>query len=386
MNMKSIHLLSFSFAIQFHSFYGFAVLKLRSTDWSALRQSKQDLLQNVDMNAMNVTATYRFMRSSLPVWIQHGLRDSGFLRALLDSSVLAVIPSVLEQHPESLCNFLVLSSRRAWADALSSILPEKWRPTIISSKVHFQRFQYGSHARQVIDYMKPCGRENQGLVLFVHGGAWGSGFPELYRLIAKPFIDRDMSVAILGYRTYPSSDVWGQVEDLQNAIAYIQKAIRPDDISLVGHSSGSHISILTLLTTEVPVDRFVALSGVYDIPSHYKFESRRGIERVSPLAPACGYNLKAWKQCSPTRLIIKGFGNALPPMLIIHGALDTTVPFTSSMELVHNLHLYHDERGKYELDILSGVGHAETVLQLMFGGTVQCRAIDWIIQNRHSFR
>jgi acetyl esterase/lipase len=61
------------------------------------------------------------------------------------------------------------------------------------------------------------------LVAFVHGGAWGSGFPAMYRLVAKPFLNKGMTVAILGYRTYPTTDVKGQVDDLEQALESLRR-------------------------------------------------------------------------------------------------------------------------------------------------------------------
>jgi hypothetical protein len=51
------------------------------------------------------------------------------------------------------------------------------------------------HRRQVVQVMHPTvysGKETDlktanKLVAFVHGGAWGSGFPAMYRLVAKHF-------------------------------------------------------------------------------------------------------------------------------------------------------------------------------------------------------
>ncbi len=40
------------------------------------------------------------------------------------------------------------------------------------------------------------------LTLFIniekHGGAWGSGSPWIYRLVASPFLEKNMVVAVVG--------------------------------------------------------------------------------------------------------------------------------------------------------------------------------------------
>jgi acetyl esterase/lipase len=157
-----------------------------------------------------------------------------------------------------------------------------------------------------------------------------------------------------------------------------------NDVTLIGHSSGAHISMLGLLSGLLThVDRFVGLSGVYDIPSHYNFERGRGVERISPLAPACGGSLDTWRKNSPTRLVVgesrKEQLDHLPPILICHGGIDTTVSYSSSVDFVDALHSASDVlRNSCSLRILPHVGHSETAIHLMFGGETQDVVVDWM--------
>ena len=79
----------------------------------------------------------------------------------------------------------------------------------------------------------------------------------MYRLAATPFLEANMAVAIVGYRTYPDGNVQNQVDDLELASTFIATRYphlskRPDfvdknewiGVSLVGHSSGTHIAML----------------------------------------------------------------------------------------------------------------------------------------------
>jgi len=211
------------------------------------------------------------------------------------------------------------------------------------------------------------------------------------RLCATPFLKENMSVAMVGYRTYPTADVAGQVDDLERALQYLRVQYpHYHDATLIGHSSGAHIAALGLLNKRMvaAVDRFIGLSGVYDIPSHYKFEAGRGVDRISPLAPACGGKLHAWKQTSPTRIIQKVSPQVLeqlPPILVCHGAVDTTVPYTSSIEFVETLCSSNPSpQSKISLQVFPDVEHSETVLQLMFGGDVQDQIVVWIRLNSGS--
>jgi acetyl esterase/lipase len=206
----------------------------------------------------------------------------------------------------------------------------------------------------------------------------------MYSLIAQPFLRAEKSVAIVGYRTYPTTDVDGQVNDLERAMDCLRREYPAvNDITLVGHSSGAHISMLGLLSGKLTVDRFVGLSGVYDIAAHYCFERGRGVERISPLAPACGGSLETWRRNSPTQLVATASDSldGLPPMLICHGGLDTTVPYSSSVNFVNAVHCVSNSlRQTCSLLILPDVEHADTAMHLMFGGETQEAVMDWVAQ------
>ena len=126
------------------------------------------------------------------------------------------------------------------------------------------------------------------MIFFVHGGAWGSGQPWFYRLIAIPFLELGFAVAIIGYRVYPlcgvppsnsnnnnnssSSNrdrggILTQVDDLELAFCKLVKEYPewccniPNQNNnkeeyhhlphlgtiVMGHSSGAHISLLWLV-------------------------------------------------------------------------------------------------------------------------------------------
>lgn len=86
-----------------------------------------------------------------------------------------------------------------------------------------------------------------------HGGAWGSGQAWQYRLVAQPFLDQGMAVAVVGYRTFPDGDMNDQVKDLEMAAQELTQQY-PDlctkqtelGVCLLGHSSGAHIAMSML--------------------------------------------------------------------------------------------------------------------------------------------
>ena len=155
-----------------------------------------------------------------------------------------------------------------------------------------------------------------GMVFFVHGGAWGSGKPWYYRLVAQSFLSLNMAVAIVGYRVYPDGDTASQVADLEAAQLELTRLFpdlcgphrkkRPIGFCVVGHSSGAHISMLLIVEQakrlfqgqneklelrlddddEKPFefgmrtlsDAIIGISGPYDISHHFDYEAARGVE------------------------------------------------------------------------------------------------------------
>ena len=363
--------------------------------------------------------SFRKWRDSLPVPLQPWMRDSGVLRILVDSILLPLsLPTICQEYPTAVEDFLRLSGVKSDAS----------RRMNNNDKVQLQQFRYGDHASNVIDLVSPQEEEdvtnNMPLIVFVHGGAWGSGFPSMYRLVAAPFVQDQQQVAILGYRTYPDASVPGQVSDVKQALTCLVEKFPNAPMILMGHSSGAHILSLALVTGQLRPEQngmdniigFIGMAGVYDIPSHYNYETQRGEDLVSPLSMACGESLSAWKSNSPTRLLLKSTkisidDNKRPnqqavlkqqqleywkaqksklPILICHGTHDTTVPMSSSVAFVEAWNKALEKtmttsprRGASkstagELILLDGVEHSEMILQIMFGGPSRDVVRRWI--------
>lgn len=111
-----------------------------------------------------------------------------------------------------------------------------------------QMIRYGHHPSQVVHLWDNDSIHSNETIVFVHGGAWGSGYPGMYT---------------------GSTD---------------------HKYTLKAHSSGAHICSLAMTLGILPgssVDRFISLAGIFDIPEHYRFEIARDVSRFSPMVPAC---------------------------------------------------------------------------------------------------
>ena len=198
-------------------------------------------------------------------------------------------------------------------------------------------------------------QQQRRLIVFVHGGAWGSGQPWMYRLIAAPFLFRRgggssdddwsmpnspqqqsltpycYSVAVIGHRTYPDGPtLQEQVSDVRTALNVLIEQYSHlydhSNITVVGHSSGAHVALcmavdyikekLNVLQHKVdtnahipnehipvieslPFDSFCGISGPYDISHHFDYESARGVQELSPMKPVNGHTREAFRFNSP---------------------------------------------------------------------------------------
>jgi acetyl esterase/lipase len=342
----------------------------------------------------------RFLGTLLPLSWQNQFRDSGGFRDIVDSLVTTTLPPFALANPRAAMEFGRLTEK-------------------------VQRISYGDDEMRFIDMFLPecIELEMTGLVFFVHGGAWGSGKPWFYRLVASHFLRRNLAVAIVGYRVYPMGDVHTQVRDLETAALELSKRYpnlcgsqrieRPIGTCVMGHSSGAHIVFLMIVEqakrrlyveenrmekgvalaaqgqVSMPVDSFVGLSGPYDISHHYDYEGARGVEEASPMKPTCGYTRENFLLNSPA-LRLKDFltmftecdklalDNFLPRMLLLHGIEDETVPFTSTGEAARVLRACGVT--KCQESYVPATGHPDTVMHLMLGGKALDIVDDWLLE------
>uniref|UniRef100_A0A1A7X044 BD-FAE-like domain-containing protein n=1 Tax=Iconisemion striatum TaxID=60296 RepID=A0A1A7X044_9TELE len=225
------------------------------------------------------------------------------------------------------------------------------------------------------------------LVVFIYGGAWGSGERSTYCLLARQMAEElNTTVICPDYCTYPNGDVLGMVQDIADCLIWAQEnaqkfSFDKDNIVLIGHSAGAHLCALTTLflietREELFIDSerqrditmsirgIIGLSGVYDITDHYEHEQKRGIEYISTMHKAMNGE-ENFSYYSPNHLLRKLSSENLsrmPPFALLHGTSDIVVPVKSSTkfsELLTSLSV------KVSLYLLPEVNHTEIVTDLM---------------------
>eukprot|EP01036_Dinobryon_divergens_P024998 gene24998-33502_t len=243
--------------------------------------------------------------------------------------------------------------------------------------------------------------DSQPVLIFVHGGAWGSGRPYQYRLSACGIGSaiEARAVVVVGYPYYPEDRILQQRDSILEAIDFIKSNPSVQELLgnanrenggretiyvLSGHSSGANLCALAQLAgVDPPADVLIALSGVYDITDHYRFEAGRRVHEISPMKAAAGDRM-GFPLCSPTQILLDMTMAAeaatlesdtsyprqsisFPYTIILHGSEDDVVPLSSSERFARAL-----VGAGVRCDmVIPPYGHLEPLLELLDASSPQ---------------
>jgi len=217
---------------------------------------------------------------------------------------------------------------------------------------------------------RPTGRKYPSL-LFVHGGGWrggDKGNPFFVRQ-ADSLAEQGFLVASINYRLSGEATFPAAIEDVKCAVRWMRAeggryGVDPERIGALGPSAGGHLVALLALADE---------SAGFDGGPYAGYPS--AVQAVAPVCPptqldaedACSRpnfyraaseflggdpreRIELSKRASPVYYVKKD----APPMLIIHGKDDQTVPFSQSRRLYEEL---LKARAPVELLAVEGAGH-----------------------------
>jgi acetyl esterase len=176
-------------------------------------------------------------------------------------------------------------------------------------------------------------------IVFFFGGGWSSGSPQQFREQCKHLAERGIVAIAADYRVASRHQVKPQacVADAKSAIRYVRReakrlGIDPQRIVAAGGSAGGHIAACTATLEEF--DEPGEDAKVSSVPNACVLFNPalvlapvEGVEldmgRVTALAARMGIEPQ---QLSPIHHIRAG----QPPMLVLHGKADTTVPYATA--------------------------------------------------------
>ena len=273
----------------------------------------------------------------------------------------------------------------------SSPSPSPSTSTPVAGRRVLRDLEYGRAEGEalLLDAHLPSGTGLRPVVLVIHGGGWtggdkgGSDKPGSGADITPLFAALDNSPFLwcsMNYRLAPAHRWPACLEDVKTAVGWLKAHASeyggdPSRIALLGHSAGGH---LALLAGELPDQggEVQAVVGIAPVSDHEQDLGQRG-----GLSPSLQSLLGLPKEVTPTALArlheispVNYTRAGLPPLLLVHGDGDKTVPFIQS---VHFGEILSAAGVTCDLMTIRGAGHRLSDLELK-DPTYPSRMISWI--------
>ena len=194
---------------------------------------------------------------------------------------------------------------------------------------------YGSHQRQYLIHYKPRAKEvsNSHVVVYVHGGGWQFGNPEMFRPNAQLLDEMGYHSFFLSHRRIPSHNIQNLKQDMGLGMKKVKELMELEGIThqkiiLGGVSSGANLSALFYLDKRIHQQAGyqkeqiaglfllgppLNLHGMGHSPTLYWLAGRR--------------SGKLFREASPIQFLEE---NDDMPTLIVHPENDGMVPLSST--------------------------------------------------------
>jgi len=227
---------------------------------------------------------------------------------------------------------------------------------------------YGDKFRNQLDIYLPKKQdkaEKLPVVIFVTGGAWIIGYKLWGWLMGKAFQENGVICVCPDYRNFPQANVNGMVEDIIDALLWVQNNIDSvggdvNNVSLMGQSAGAHLTSLVMMHPDCPIKlkRWVGISGVYNPDGCKALWNKKG------LSPSLIESIFGGDRAStyPVERIADEKAVALlpPQIILMHGTADRTAPIEQTKEFEKAL----QKAGISSLTMCwSGKSHTDLILE-----------------------
>ena len=164
-----------------------------------------------------------------------------------------------------------------------------------------EHLAYGLKARNRLDlYRTKNPKKQKPLIVFVHGGSWQHGNKRDYLFIGETFAREGFDVAVINYQLAPEQIFPAFVDDLAQAIHYLNQNqaklnISTENIILMGHSAGA-FNVMSVVYSPYAqnfkytdkIKAIVGMAGPYhfdykdDPLSEHAFDHKISYQQVMP--------------------------------------------------------------------------------------------------------
>lgn len=174
----------------------------------------------------------------------------------------------------------------------------------------------------------------------------------------------------LDYTLHPQATYRQMTAEVADALVWTLEHVaeyggNPQGVVIAGHSAGAHLAALALMAPDLlpaaghspmEVCGLIGMAGVYDIQRQMDFERAKG--GTAPVMTAVMEGAQNFAIASP----IAHLTTEIPPILLLHGDEDTTVPLAMS-EAFHAV--LQASGHASDLHIYSQTGHTELLLNAL---------------------
>lgn len=214
-------------------------------------------------------------------------------------------------------------------------------------------------------YFNPKAAKPTPVVFNIHGGGWNHGTKESQTGFGSWF-KMGFAVVNIEYRMFPQATAPAAVEDVRASILYTvlhakELNIDPNKIVVMGGSAGGHLALMAGLlqndnkfdgdykkVTGYTIAAIIDKYGPVDLSSDVAVKGKSVRNWLGSYAD----NVKQRESVSPIFYVKK----TSPPIFIVHGDSDPTVPYQQSVDLKKKL----DEMGvKNEFKTIPGGVHGK---------------------------
>lgn len=254
------------------------------------------------------------------------------------------------------CELTVRAGRVAWD--LNGLAAEPWEKSAMKPVAY-------APGRMLWMQSPPAG-EARPAILWIHGGGWSGGKPDMFFPHVEQSAARGYVAASMQYRLGNISDA---VEDAGLAFRFLEEhaqelGIDPQRIIVAGDSAGGHLALAIGTVLGLSPHAIVAYNPVSDLTG--KWSSKTGTQAEA-------------RRLSPLLHIRKN----TPPVLLLHGDADTVIALSDSQQLAARL----ESMGvPHKLVIYNGSQHAFAVPGYTAKPAEVSRALDdtfsWLTSER----
>ena len=251
-----------------------------------------------------------------------------------------------------------------------TVAPAAVHPLAQKGSQTYRNLTYASDtgAVQKLDVYLPAGQAPVGgwpVVMAIHGGGWRRFSKEQYGPKAAVLTQFGYAVVAPSYTlSNPGVSSWSKnLQDVRGAVRWVRIhadrfSFNTNQIAAMGESAGGHLALLLGLSKD-PVQNPTASAAIQAVASFAGPTDLRDLATVSPFAgmaakqmmgSAPDQNPAAYSDASP----VDQAGPNAPPILLVHGQLDTLVPASQTTEMAVALNTKHD---RFQLLFLPRVGH-----------------------------